>query len=579
MNRPQGQQVHATFEAAALGPALDWIESRLTGRQDPGAEPAIPAPFPAIAAAFGLPPIDEALLLLALAADLSPLGHPPTLATAARLFLGEPRLAAPLLARVQPLAPLIAHRLLLLPETGPLHARPLLLPPAVRDRLTGLTPALPEGITPLDPIPLPPSLLAALETLPPAPALQLLGPPRSGRTALGLAHLARLGLTAWHAGPETDLAEAAREARLEGAGLLLDESAGTPACPHVRLLPESAAPAAGVPHARLAPLGPEARAALWSIARPRLSEGACAVLAEQFALGTADILALGARQDLEDRDLWQAAAALGADGLEGLAERLTRGRRLESLVFDPGTQAGIDALLGAARTRATVMSLWGFRNRLPPGITALFAGPSGTGKTAAAQAIATELGLDLLVVDLARLVSKYIGETEKNLARLFDAAESGGAILFFDEADALFGKRSEVKDAHDRYANQEVSYLLQRMERHAGIAILATNLRAHIDQAFLRRIRLLVDFPLPGQPQRRRLWERALPAEAPLEAIDWDWLARLELAGGTITVAAAGAAALAAAAHAPIGMAHLKAALAAEYRKLGQDTAHLGLLA
>ena len=168
------------------------------------------------------------------------------------------------------------------------------------------------------------------------------------------------------------------------------------------------------------------------------------------------------------------------------------------------------------------------------GISALFAGESGTGKTMAAEVIANELRLNLYRIDLSAVVSKYIGETEKNLRRLFDAAEDGGAILFFDEADALFGKRSEVKDSHDRYANIEINYLLQRMEAYRGLAILATNMKSALDPAFMRRLRFVVNFPFPGTAERKRIWQHVFPAETPTEGLDFDRLARLNLTGGSI---------------------------------------------
>jgi SpoVK/Ycf46/Vps4 family AAA+-type ATPase len=204
-------------------------------------------------------------------------------------------------------------------------------------------------------------------------------------------------------------------------------------------------------------------------------------------------------------------------------------------------------------------------------VTALFAGPSGTGKTMAAEVIARELNLDLFRVDLAGVVSKYIGETEKNLRRVFDAAEAGGAVLFFDEADALFGKRSEVRDSHDRYANIEVSYLLQRMEDYSGLAILATNLKSHLDASFLRRLRYVIDIPFPDASLRRAIWARAFPARAPAGGLDLDALARLEVPGGNIAVIAVNAAFLAAAEGAPIGMAHVGRAARAEFRKLDKQ--------
>jgi len=168
------------------------------------------------------------------------------------------------------------------------------------------------------------------------------------------------------------------------------------------------------------------------------------------------------------------------------------------------------------------------------GISALFAGPSGTGKTMAGEVLANELRLDLYRIDLSQVVSKYIGETEKNLRRVFDAADEGAAVLLFDEADALFGKRSEVKDSHDRYANIEVSYLLQRMEAYRGLAILTTNRRDALDPAFLRRIRFVVEFPFPDAQQRAEIWRRVFPPQTPTEGLAMEKLARLNAAGGNI---------------------------------------------
>ena len=168
------------------------------------------------------------------------------------------------------------------------------------------------------------------------------------------------------------------------------------------------------------------------------------------------------------------------------------------------------------------------------GITALFAGPSGTGKSLAAEVIARELNLDVIRVDLSQTVSKYIGETEKNIARVCEAAEQSGAVLLFDEADALFGKRSDVKDAHDRHANIEVSYLLQRMEVYRGLAVLTTNLADNIDQAFLRRLRFVVQFPLPEAAEREAIWRRMFPKEVPLHGVDFPRLGKLQVAGGNI---------------------------------------------
>ena len=224
--------------------------------------------------------------------------------------------------------------------------------------------------------------------------------------------------------------------------------------------------------------------------------------------------------------------------------------------------------------RQRVMGEWGFDRKLSQGkgVNALFAGASGTGKTMAAEVIATELGLDLYKIDLSGVVSKYIGETEKNLDRIFTAAANANAILFFDEADALFGKRSEVRDSHDRYANLEISYLLQKMEQFDGIAILATNLRGNLDEAFTRRLAFTVHFPFPDEASRRRIWASIWPAEVPLaDEIETDFLARqFKLSGGNIKNIALAAAFLAAAGGGQVTIAHLLQATQREYQKMGK---------
>ena len=217
-----------------------------------------------------------------------------------------------------------------------------------------------------------------------------------------------------------------------------------------------------------------------------------------------------------------------------------------------------------------VYQKWGFaaKSSRGLGIAALFAGASGTGKTLAAEVLANELQLDLCRIDLSQVVSKYIGETEKNLRRVFDAADEGGAVLLFDEADALFGKRSEVKDSHDRYANIEISYLLQRMEAYRGLAILTTNMKNAVDAAFLRRIRFIVQFPFPDAAQRAEIWRRILPAATPTAALDVERLAQLNVAGGSIRNIALNAAFLAADGGEPVRMAHILRSARSEYTKL-----------
>jgi SpoVK/Ycf46/Vps4 family AAA+-type ATPase len=221
------------------------------------------------------------------------------------------------------------------------------------------------------------------------------------------------------------------------------------------------------------------------------------------------------------------------------------------------------------RERSKVYHDWGFARRYSRGlgISLLCAGPSGTGKTMAAEVLANELSLDLFRIDLSEVVSKYIGETEKNLARLFAAAE-GGAILLFDEADALFGKRSEIKDSHDRYANIEISYLLQRMESFEGLTILTTNLKDSLDSAFLRRLRFVVHFPFPDAAQRELIWRRVFPPDTPVSDLDMARLAKLNFSGAVIRNVAMNAAFLAAAEQQVVGMRHLALATRSEYAKL-----------
>jgi len=216
-----------------------------------------------------------------------------------------------------------------------------------------------------------------------------------------------------------------------------------------------------------------------------------------------------------------------------------------------------------------VQQEWGFaaRGSRGLGLATLFAGESGTGKTLAAEVLAHTLHLDLYRIDLSAVVSKYIGETEKNLRRVFDEAENSGAVLLFDEADALFGKRTEVKDSHDRYANIEVSYLLQRMEAYHGLAVLTTNLKSSLDTAFLRRLRFVVQFPFPDQEQRLALWQRAFPSATPTRNLDLDKLSRLSMTGGSIRNIALNAAFLAADAGEAVGMNHLRQAAHAEAAK------------
>ncbi|TVR60028.1 MAG: ATP-binding protein [Gemmatimonadales bacterium] len=283
----------------------------------------------------------------------------------------------------------------------------------------------------------------------------------------------------------------------------------------------------------------------------------------------------GARDDAELEAAASAACRrLAARRMEGAATRVHTPFRFTDLVLPESTMELLEELVLHHRHSATVLDDWGLARRFHQsrGSSTLFVGPSGTGKTMAASVVANELGLELFRVDLSGVVSKYIGETEKNLERVFDAASRSRVVLFIDEADALFGKRSEVKDAHDRYANIEVSFLLQKMEEYDGIAVLASNLGQNIDEAFLRRIRAVIDFPMPDAPHRLRLWERLHASDAPVhDDVDLPFLAeRFELSGGHIRNCILSGAVHAAAAGSPIGMEHLLRAVGREYAKIGR---------
>ncbi|EFM11335.1 AAA ATPase central domain protein [Paenibacillus curdlanolyticus YK9] len=275
-----------------------------------------------------------------------------------------------------------------------------------------------------------------------------------------------------------------------------------------------------------------------------------------------------------EADIREACQRQSHHGLDGIATRILPQHRVENLVLPIEQTLKIQQIIAQLQQRHRVLTEWNFHRKLSrgKGTNVLFAGPPGTGKTMAAEAIAGELGLDLYRIDLSQIISKYIGETEKNLGRLFAEAENSNAILLFDEADALFGKRSEVKDSHDRHANTEVAYLLQKMEEYDGMSILATNLQHNMDEAFARRMAFRIEFPIPEEQHRFRLWQAMFPSEAPRsDDIDYTFLARsIQLAGGNIKNAVLAAAYLASEEDAPIGMRHLIRAVKQELDKLGK---------
>jgi hypothetical protein len=583
-----------------------------------------------LSATFGLAPADEDLLLLAYAprADagfqaLYGYAHD-------RMSIAEatPHLARCLLApeggeaarhlatRLGPDAPLRRFALLHSAD-GVAALGPLSLDERTARYLMGedrLDPRVRAWLRPLVPGDCPERHVAAVDALAkaleraPRPLTHIVGPPRSGRRAVAAALAARFGCELVEldprALPETPaerraaLALAGREARIQGFALLVDADPDTRTWPEERRhlahrIAEEVAVALDalavviaeerlglpVPPAwtRLTLLDSADRVQLWrsalgSAAAPL--EAAIEAVAEQFALGPGDIAALAEGAPPADAaGLWAACREAAGRPLDELAERIAPQFAWDDIVLPAGLRQDLQAIVGQVRHRGEVYGRWGFAGKLPRGrgVAALFSGPSGTGKTMAAEVIAGDLQLDLHRIDLSGVVSKYIGETEKNLRRVFDAAETSGAVLFFDEADALFGKRSEVRDSHDRYANIEVSYLLQRMEAYSGLAILATNLKSHLDAAFLRRLRYVLDFPFPDAAMRREIWARAFPPQAPTSGLDLGALARLEVAGGNITVIAVNAAFLAAAEKRPIGMGHVTHAARAEFRKLDKE--------
>ncbi len=271
-----------------------------------------------------------------------------------------------------------------------------------------------------------------------------------------------------------------------------------------------------------------------------------------------------------DQQLWTTCRLQSRKKLDTLAQRISNHLCWDDLVLPEAQKQVLRDVVSHARMRFQVYEHWGFaeKSTIGHGISALFYGPSGTGKTMAASVIANELALDIYRIDLSQVVNKYIGETEKNLARVFDAAEDSGAILLFDEADTLFAKRTEVKTSHDRNANRETSYLLQRMESYSGIAILTTNLKKDMDSAFMRRIRFAIQFPFPDKAAREQIWQRIFPSQTPLNGISTAQLANLDVAGGNIRNIALNAAFMAADNQEAVNMTHLARATRRELGKI-----------
>jgi hypothetical protein len=483
--------------------------------------------------------------------------------------------------------------------------------PYLDERLQGLVePLIPPGE-------LPPShgalvhqiagLWSRIARTPAGPVIQLCGDEDAGKHAVAAAASAAVGLQL-HVIRAADIPAAAverealarlweREAALSGSALLLD-CQDLDSTDNLRPALSLLERAQGVlivtgrdplrtrkrPLIRLDVNKPSAveQQDLWQKALGPLAHklnGQIETLTTQFNLDMQGIHAVSAevleglsqeREEAPGAILWEACRAQSRPRLDDLAQRIEPAAEWEDLVLPEPQRQILSEVAAHLRQRARVYESWGFaaKGARGLGISALFAGASGTGKTMAAEVLANELRLDLYRIDLSQVVSKYIGETEKNLRRVFDAAEEGGAILLFDEADALFGKRSEVKDSHDRYANIEVSYLLQRMEAYRGLAVLTTNMKSALDTAFLRRLRFVVQFPFPDGEQRAEIWRRIFPLDTPTEGLDTSKLARLNVAGGNIRNIALNAAFLAADVGEPVRMTHLLRAARSEYTKL-----------
>jgi ATPase family associated with various cellular activities (AAA) len=599
------QERNATL--MALG--LQWIAARETGEGDSAAyhdmrlqmrKQGEAAAIDRLSDLLGLAPFDEDLLLIALSAQLTGTPKQVTVKTAQSLLgLADHDAAlAEVWDRMSPHQPLRRYRLIETAERPVSATTPLFIDERIGRFMMGEDVAdrqLSTLVSPCEVEPVPDRHVKPITAL--AQKLKshaqgfamILGPQHAGRRAaaqrlaglfgLGLVELQARGL---EAAPDL-LPVLSRELVLTQNALLVDadevearrllegplRQVNTLVLVIGTLRPELGF---DMPQLRLEALDAADRVALWQTCLgPRSADrqDAIAAMAEQFRFGPRAIAAIAR----EGGDLWQACKERASRALEELADRIVPSQDWDNIVLPDDVLHDLKAAAAQVRHRSLVYGTHGFAQKYPRGrgISILLAGPSGVGKTMAAEVVAHDLALDLYRIDLSRIVSKYIGETEKNLKAVFDAAELSGAVLLFDEADALFGKRSEVNDSHDRYANIEVSYLLQRMEAYSGLAVLATNMKSHLDPAFLRRLRYVIDVPFPDADARALIWQKAFPSAMPRAVLDYDALARLEVPGGNIAVIAINAAFLAAADGMALSMAHIARAARAEFRKLDRE--------
>jgi hypothetical protein len=579
---------------------------------------AAPAAIDCLAERFGLSPFERELLLLVagveMDAELAELCAGATAGTRrphASFGLALAVLPEPHWSALTPLRPLRRWRLVEPADDGALVTARLRIDERVLHYLAGinhLDVRLQPLVRPLGEAAamadahrdIVQAIGAALDSCaPPLPVVELAGADTHGKQDVAAALAARHGLALYAIAGE-DVPSSPyevevlaglweRETALAEAALLVECADGAPAPAALRFAQrvqglvlittrEPAAHARAVLRYRIDKPSRAEQRRLWGEAlgpaAPR-AQSAVEGIAAQFRLSARDIVRTAhevvrsADPAAIDSALWQACRGLERVRLDGLAQRINSRAAWDDLVLPPPQAALLREIAVHARHRLTVYERWGFaaKSARGLGLAVLFAGESGTGKTMAAEVLANELELELFRIDLAAVVSKYIGETEKNLARVFDAAEDSGALLLFDEADALFGKRSEVKDSHDRYANIEVSYLLQRMEAYRGLAILTSNQKAALDPAFQRRLRFVVHFPFPDAVQREAIWRGIFPVATPTRGLDPAKLARLHVAGGGIRNIALNAAFAAAETGEPVGMSHLLRAAHAEAAK------------